>query len=301
MEHKNKTINTLLTMTKEERIAVYENTLRLAKKGHYTSPMGKEITICDTDKMISGTKFYGKKAVVDHKSLPKYETTLEVIDSDTLYAAKDLIDKGFNPCVLNMASFHTPGGGVTRGSSAQEENIFRRTNIFQSLYQFNGIGTQYGIKQRDERYPLDYNFGGIYTPNVTVFKGSDDTNYTLLEEPFEVGVVSVAAVKNPHCENGKLAPWVVDTIKNKIRQILDIALENGHDSIVLSAFGCGAYKTPPTEMARLFKKVLTSDNYKNAFKVIYFAIINLKSTNGEHNPQGNFKPFKDEFSKPCII
>lgn len=280
-------------MTKDERIAVYENTMSIANKGSYVSPKGKTVTITDEDKMIDGTKFYGKAANVNHNSLTRYETELKVIDNDTIYAAKDLIDRGFNPCVLNMASFHKPGGGVVEGSSAQEENIFRRTNIFKSLYQFHSIGENYGIKQREERYPLDYNFGGIYTPSVTVFKGSDDTNYSPLEEPFKIAVVSVAAIKKPRVENGKLVPWVVDTAKCKIRQILDIALENGHDSIILSAFGCGAYKTPPTEMAKLFKEVLDSEKYKGAFKVIHFAIINLKSTNGEHNPQGNFKPFKD--------
>ena len=283
-------------MTRDERVAIYENTVRIVKKGFYVSPKGKEIEITDTDKMVDGTKFYGKKVVIDYDSLPKYETKIEVIDNDCLYAAKDLINKGLNPCVLNMASFHTPGGGVTRGSSAQEESIFRRTNIFKSLYQFNEIGSAYGIKQREERYPLDYNFGGIYTPNVTVFKASEGDDCILLEEPYKIGVVSVAAVKNPRVENGKLVPWVVDTLKCKIRQILDIALENGHDSIVLSAFGCGAYKTPPTEMARLFKEILSRDDYKNAFKAISFAIINVKSTNGEHNPQGNFEPFREAFS-----
>jgi uncharacterized protein (TIGR02452 family) len=283
-------------MTRDERVAIYENTVRIVKKGFYVSPKGKEIEITDTDKMVDGTKFYGKKVVIDYDSLPKHETKIEVIDNDCLYAAKDLIDKGLNPCVLNMASFHTPGGGVTRGSSAQEESIFRRTNIFKSLYQFNEIGSAYGIKQREERYPLDYNFGGIYTPSVTVFKASEGDDCILLEEPYKIGVVSVAAVKNPRVENGKLVPWVVDTLKCKIRQILDIALENGHDSIVLSAFGCGAYKTPPTEMARLFKEILSRDDYKNAFKAISFAIINVKSTNGEHNPQGNFEPFRETFS-----
>lgn len=282
-------------MTKEERIAVYRNTVSIAKQGKYNTPSGKVVTINNEDAMINGTKFYGKKAKVNYGSLAKYDTEIKVIDKDCIYAAKDLIDKGLNPCVLNMASFHTPGGGVISGSSAQEENIFRRTNIFKSLYQFHNIGDNYDVKQREERYPLDYNFGGIYTPHVTVFKGSDDVNYTPLEEPFEIAVVSVAAVKNPKLENGKLVPWVVDTLKSKIRQILDIALENGHDSLILSAFGCGAYKTPPTEMARIFKEVLSSEKYKNAFKVIHFAIINLKSTNGMHNPNGNFKPFYDTF------
>lgn len=282
-------------MTKEDRIEIYEETVRIVKKGSYTSPQGKEVQLTNMDKMVNGTKFYGKKAIVDYDSLPKYETIIDVVDNDCLYQAKTHIDSGLNPCVLNMASFHTPGGGVTRGSLAQEESIFRRTNIFKSLYQFNEIGTAYGVKQREERYPLNYNFGGIYTPNVTVFRAGEDIGCTLLEEPYEVGVVTVPAVKNPRVENGKLAPWVVDTLKCKIRQILDIALENGHNSLVLSAFGCGAYKTPPKEMARLFKEVLSGDKYKTAFKVISFAIINVKSTNGEHNPQGNFEPFREAF------
>ena len=280
-------------MTREENIAVYNNTMSAVKKGGYISPNDKVIQFPNPKAMIDGTKFYGKKVVIDYDAIPRYETEVKVIDKDCIYAAKDLIDRGFNPCMLNMASFSTPGGGVMKGSSAQEENIFRRSNIFKSLYQFHSIGENLGIKQREERYPLDYNFGGIYTPHVTIFKGGSDTRYTLLEEPFEVAVVSVSAVKNPTLKNGKLEPWVIDTTKSKIRQILDIALENGHDSLVLSAFGCGAYKTPPTEMAKLFKEVIESKNYKGAFKVIHFAIINVPSTNGSHNPEGNFQPFKN--------
>ena len=280
-------------MTREENVAVYNNTMSVVKKGGYISPNDKVIQFPNPKAMIDGTKFYGKKVVNDYDSIPRYDTEVKVINQDCIYAAKDLIDKGFNPCVLNMASFSTPGGGVIKGSSAQEENIFRRTNIFQSLYQFHSIGENYGIEQKEERYPLDYNFGGIYTPHVIVFKGGSDTRYTPLEEPFEIAVVSVSAVKNPTLKNGKLEPWVIDTTKSKIRQIFDIALENGHDSLVLSAFGCGAYKTPPTEMAKLFKEVIESKNYKGAFKVIHFAIINVPSTNGSHNPEGNFQPFKN--------
>ena len=280
-------------MSREENIAVYNNTVVLANQGGYMSPKGEQIRIHNQDEMVNGTKFYGKKVVNDYDAIPRYETEVKVIDKDCIYAAKDLIDRGFNPCMLNMASFSTPGGGVMKGSSAQEENIFRRSNIFKSLYQFHSIGENLGIEQREERYPLDYNFGGIYTPHVTIFKGGSDTRYTLLEEPFEVAVVSVSAVKNTTLKNGKLEPWVIDTTKSKIRQIFDIALENGHDSLVLSAFGCGAYKTPPTEMAKLFKEVIESKKYKGAFKAIHFAIINLPSTNGKHNPEGNFQPFKD--------
>ena len=283
-------------MNKEERIKVYENTLELSLKGVYISPNGNEVRIDGLDDyMANKTKFYGKKVDINHENLPRYDTEIKVVNNDCLYEAKKMIDGGLKPAVLNMASFHTPGGGVLKGSNAQEENIFRRTNIFKSLYQFHYIGDNYGIEQKEERYPLDYNYGGIYTPKVMVFKGSGDVDYQLMENPFYVDVITLPAVKNPRTENGKIVSWVENVIKNKIRQILDIALENENDSLVLSAFGCGAYGTPPEQMAMFFADVLASEEYQGLFKVIHFAILNVPSTNGEHNPHGNFQPFKEVF------
>jgi uncharacterized protein (TIGR02452 family) len=248
------------------------------------------------DEMLKGTKFYSKAVGINHAELKKYESPeISVVDNDCLYAAEDLVKQGLKPAVLNMASFHTPGGGVERGSSAQEESIFRRTNIFRSLYQFHSVGENYHIKQLEERYPLEMHYGAIYTPNVTVFKSSENDGCKLLDNPFDIDVITIAAVRKPELENGKLPAWVTDILKIKIRQMFDIALENGNDSLVLSAFGCGAYGTPPKEMARLFHEAIESDKYKGKFKKIVFAIINLPSTNGTHNPEGNFKPFKDEF------
>ena len=285
-------------MNKQERADLYANTIDIVKNGTYTSPNGTEVHIDGlNDYMVQGTKFYGKKAVVDYDALPKYETEIKVVNNDCLYEAKKMIDDGLRPAVLNMASFHTPGGGAVTGSAAQEENLFRRTNLFKSLYQFHHIGDLYGVEQKEERYPLDYNYGGIYSPKVIVFRESEDTSYQLMDEPFYVDIITVAAVKNPRIDesNGKIVPWVEKTIKNKIKQILDIALENGNNSLVLSAFGCGAYGTPPEQMAKFFADVLASEKYQGLFKVIHFAILNVQSTNGEHNPKGNYEPFKEVF------
>lgn len=283
-------------MDKSARIEIYKNTIRIAQNGVYTSQIGDEIRVDGLDAyMLDGTKFYGKKVEINHDELPRYDTQIKVVDNDCLYEAKKLIDDGLKPCMLNMASFSTPGGGVITGAASQEENIFRRTNIFKSLYQFHHIGDNYGIKQREERYPLEYNYGGIYTPRVIVFRYGEDRDYELMDEPFYIDVVSVAAVKNPRVENGKIVPWVERVIKNKISQILDIALENGNDALILSAFGCGAYGTPPEAMAMFFADVLSSEEYQGLFKAIRFAILDVPSTNGSHNPNGNFKPFKKIF------
>jgi uncharacterized protein (TIGR02452 family) len=283
-------------MNKQERAELYTDTVKLVQKGVYTSPNGNEVHIDGLDDyMIQGTKFYGKKVVLKYDTLPRYETEIKVINNDCLYEAKNMIENGLKPAVLNMASFHTPGGGVINGSAAQEENLFRRTNLFKSLYQFHHVGDMYGIEQKDERYPLEMNYGGIYTPKVIVFRGSDDVDYQLMEEPFYVDIITLPAIKNPKVEDGKIVPWAETVIKNKIKQIFNIALENGNDSLVLSAFGCGAYGTPPEQMAKFFADVLASERYQGLFKVIHFAILNVPSTNGEHNPHGNFQPFKDVF------
>ena len=284
-------------MNKKERIKVYENTVEIANKGSYTAPNGTEVTIGSLDEyMMAHTKFYGRKININHGALTHYNTQVKVVDNDCIYEAKKLLDEGRKVALLNMASFSTPGGGVINGSGAQEENIFRRTNLFKSLYQFHYIGENFDIKQREERYPLDYNFGGIYTPKVTVFRQGEDKDYELLDEPFNIDVISVSAVKNPRLDkNGNIVPWTKDVIKNKIKTILDIALENKNDSLVLSAFGCGAYRTPPLEMAKMFANVLASEEYEGLFLNIHFAIIETPSTNGAHNPQGNYAPFKEVF------
>lgn len=283
-------------MNKEDRKKIYKETIMINQDGKYISPNGNEIIINELDEYMQyKTIFYDDKIEIDYNSLPKYETQIKVVNNDCIYEAKNMIDMGMKPAMLNMASFHTPGGGVINGSAAQEENIFRRTNLYKSLYQFHDIGKEYGIKQRNERYPLNYNYGGIYTPKVIVFRKSDDENYTLMEEPFYVDVITLAAVKNPRVENGEIVPSTKTVIKNKIEQILNIALKNGNNALVLSAFGCGAYGTPPEEMAKLFADVLSSEQYQGLFKMIHFAILNLPSTNGNHNPKGNFQPFKKIF------
>jgi uncharacterized protein (TIGR02452 family) len=62
---------------------------------------------------------------------------------------------------------------------------------------------------------------------------------------------------------------------------------------VLGAFGCGAYATPPEQMAEIFRDVLTSGKYNGCFNTIVFPIIDDHNSHKDHNPEGNFKPFKE--------
>ena len=222
-----------------------------------------------------------------------YETELIVLNNDTLVAAQALLARGLRPAVLNMASGARPGGGVYTGAAAQEESLFRRTDLFRSMYVFASWAEKYGLTRSQHQYPLDLTWGGIYTPQATVFRGPEADGYPLLDHPFQVDFVAVPAVRKPNLdERGMIVPELVEVTKKKIRQIFRIAIENGNDSLLLGAFGCGAYGNPPVHMARLFHEVIDEDEFRTRFKVICFAII------GDQNLTAFMTEFPSAETKP---
>jgi uncharacterized protein (TIGR02452 family) len=118
-----------------------------------------------------------------------------------------------------------------------------------------------------------------------------------MSQPYTVDVISAAAIKDPKLENGHLDKKTRKILRNKIKAILNLGIYYRNDALVLGAFGCGAYGTPPEDMARLFADVLKQDPYKGAFKKIVFAILDDANAYREHNPEGNFAPFKKTFEK----
>ncbi len=262
------------------------DTIAISNIGSYQTGKGE----VNLPKSIGKSILYDSEIKIDFKSLPKYNTTIEVHNNDSFKEAEKLVKEGLKCAVLNMASWIMPGGGVLHGSQAQEESLFRRSNLYRSLYRFKTpLAKEYGLKPKEKQYPLNMNYGGIYSEDITVFKGTEREGCKLLEEPFQVNVVSVAAYKNPLLENGKLTTEVRNITANKIRTILNICLINGNDAVVLGAFGCGAYHNPPREMAELFKEIIQTDEYKDKFKKISFAIID------DGNSNGNYQAFKTTF------
>ena len=132
---------------------------------------------------------------------------------------------------------------------------------------------------------------------MTVFRDTENNDYTPLEEPFLVDVVSVAGYRDPYVdENGHIEDEIKNITRNKIKTILNVALVNGNDSLVLGALGCGAFHNPPKEIAKLFKEVLETDEYKDKFKYIVFAILDGYRTE-QNKQEGNYKAFYDVFNE----
>ena len=279
----------------ELRRRIFEETMQIVRKGSYTANDGQVVSLPDPAEMMNDSRLYSS---VEHAKIPELpeNTIVEVRDSDSLLAGKQLLDEGYHPAVLNFANRRTAGGGVRRGAGAQEENIFRRSDLAFSLYQFHPDGIDFGIPQRKEQYPMDRTTGGAYSPDVTVFRGTEMEGYPLLPTPYRLSVITVAAMNRPELKTQyQIADHLVEPVMEKMRTIFRIGLKHGHDSLVLGAWGCGAFKNPPQHIAKLFHQVMEEEEFRNRYRKIVFAVIDRRNIDIGHSRIGNFLPFQEEF------
>lgn len=295
-QHDSKQKEEARILLRSMRVEVFKHTTFLVQQGYYTNGKNQKIDLTDVQGMVLNTKFYHSPCSVHHIPIINGETIVKVENIDCLLASEKLLKEGYHPAVLNMASRRNPGGGVQIGAGAQEENLFRRSNLFQSLYQFAPFADKYGLRSSKYQYPLDRNFGGIYTPDATVFRGTEQDGYPLLDEPYRMSFVSVAGINRPALESPeRIAPELIAPVKNKIRTIFRIVLLHGHDSLVLGALGCGAFRNPPSHIAHLFHEVMEEPEFKNKYRLLFFAILDDHNAKLKHNPDGNYLPFVREF------
>ena len=109
--------------------------------------------------------------------------------------------------------------------------------------------------------------------------------------------IAVAGINRPALESReRIEPELKEPIKNKIRTIFRIGLLHGHDSLVLGALGCGAFRNPPSHIAKLFHEVMEEPEFKNKYRILLFAILDDHNAKLKHNPDENYLPFVREFA-----
>jgi len=248
------------------------------------------------------TVFYGETAgmAVPHELRNRFRTAVSVHNADFLEIARAIAAPSETPAVLNMASRRNPGGGVAEGAGAQEENLFRRSTALYSLYQFVDYGKDYGVpRNASTSYPIPRESGGIYSPGVTVFRSTEASGYAFLRQPCRVNVVTVPAINAPELLERDGRCWLTDEMARatavKIRAILRIAAHHRQTALVLSAFGCGAFRNPPHHVAALFHDALNEPEFVGVFGRVAFAVIDDHNAFRAASPEGNYLPFERAF------
>lgn len=195
-----------------------------------------------------------------------FRNNVTCVDMDTFDAVE--FNKSPRTCVLNMASYQHPGGGVINGATAQEECLFRRSNYVQTLE------THFYPLEKDEL---------IWSPDITVFKSS---TYEPLQVPFKCSAIACAALRKPRLNSrgGYLHYGDYKCMEEKIEAIFKLAIKHKVKTLILSAFGCGAYGNNPSVVSELMFNI--AFKYSQHFDNVVFAIIGP-----------NYKPFKQQLNK----
>ncbi|SEP75033.1 TIGR02452 family protein [Butyrivibrio sp. TB] len=228
----------------------------------------------------------GQKLILAGEPLPSFNrsrytdrVSLTVSKKRTLEAAAAY--KNMRVAVHNFASATNPGGGVTKGSTAQEECLCRCSALYEML-NTKEMWDGFYNPHRAASDPV-HNDDIIYTPGVVVFKTDTSAPVTMPEsEWYEVDVITCAAPNlrdnpsNPYNQNDGMRKVkisdneLLEIHEKRLRRILDVAAYNDEEVVVLGAFGCGAFQNKPEVVARAAANVI--GDYLNAFRIIEFAV-----------------------------
>lgn len=273
-------------MSKEDNIRIFEDTMNFCsydkelseainKQNQYTQVIPEEKDIIYP--VSNGDNSKKTKIIIS-----KYKT---------FDAARKYIDG--RTAVLNFASATTPGGGVTKGSSAQEECLCRCSTLYPTLVN-ERCWKEFYLPHRKNLNPL-HNDDIIWVPDVVVFK-DDDYNKLDRNEWKEISVITCAA---PNLREKNVDIFNVDEpLKKPISvqelfhihykramKIFAVAAKKQVTNLVVGAFGCGAFKNDPCVVAKAWKKAIEDFNYSMIFE---FAICDSKYSN-------NYEVFKKVF------
>lgn len=180
--------------------------------------------------------------------------------------------------ILNFASYKEPGGGFLAGSRAQEECLCHDSFLYNVLkekkkyYEWNNLNKNSGL----------YTNRALYSPNVIFEKDTKSISCDVITCAAPNYSIGLKYGNIPKTTNSI-------TLDSRIKFILDIAVDQKVDTLILGAFGCGVFAQDPEQVATIFKKYL-KQGYENCFKRIVFAIPRDVNTN-------NYDKFLKVFSQ----
>lgn len=234
-----------------------------------------------TKKSVSGQRFIAESEKIPGLNLNIYKKQTRIVVSRKRTYEAAAYYKGQHVAVHNFASAVNPGGGVVYGASAQEECLCRCSNLYSCLNTPDMWGMFY-TPHRAAKDPI-HNDDIIYTPGIVVFKTDTDLPELMERKDWYKADVITCAAPNLreisgniyNCENGASAAGISNydlqiIHEKRLRRILDSAVMNHADTVILGAFGCGAFRNDPHAVASAAANVLS--DYIYAFENIEFAV-----------------------------
>lgn len=262
-------------MSREARnslAALAGDTLSILQHGGYEIA-GHSISIREeVECALAGTSTHSPSHLDDLSARPRASGPpkhLEVAGETTLAAAGRLLRErpGSSVVALNFASARSPGGGFLGGARAQEESLCRASALYPTLLR----APRYYDENRASVGTL-YTDWAIHSPEVPVFR--DDT-HALLDDPFLTSFITMPA-PNRGAMREPREREIAEVFSRRVDRVFALAREKGHDTIVLGAWGCGAFRNDPGAVAHAFREAIFERGWGASFERITFAVFDGK-------------------------
>jgi len=277
--------------------AIAQDTMRLLEQGSYRNSSGGLVDIAAAQqRAVAGSRLY-KPAELDvlrdeaaaaAAALADRAPQIEVTGETTLAAAYRHVVReaaGATVC-LNFASAKNPGGGFLKGSQAQEESLARSSGLYPCIAQMEDM-----YRYNRNLPTCLYSDYMIYSPDVPVFKNDRGER---LAQSYAVSFLTAPAVNAGVVRERQpeLEARIHAVMLERIRKLLAVIWQQGADSLVLGAYGCGVFRNRPADVAGYFRQVLHDERFGVLFRQIVFAVYDKSPQ------QATLRAFEQVFG-PC--
>ncbi len=217
---------------------------------------------------ISNTKLYD----IDFRGNENTDTASFILEKSFTQDSVLKNDKEENLAVLNFADFKCAGGLFLEGALAQEEAICHASFLYNVLKEFPDY---YKWNKKNLNRGL-YQNRALYSKDIYFFDTDNDKHV-------KADVITCASPNRSLLLRYKMFNEEENykALQERINFIRDISDDQGVETLIAGAYGCGVFSQQPDVVAKLFKEAFSNTKVK---KVI-FAI----------PPDKNYEVFKNEF------
>eukprot|EP00927_Polykrikos_kofoidii_P037719 TRINITY_DN31931_c0_g1_i2.p1 TRINITY_DN31931_c0_g1~~TRINITY_DN31931_c0_g1_i2.p1 ORF type:complete len:339 (-),score=54.50 TRINITY_DN31931_c0_g1_i2:67-1083(-) len=209
---------------------------------------------------------------------------LTTLNDGSMEAVELLHRLGLRPAVLNFAHGHNCGGGFEHAGGSQEEDIFRKSSAFLSLWPRRRTDDGPGVlargmwigeyddllSRKDAFYPHT-ECGGIYSPHVRLVRRVGEAGVPIAPAEDIAKLPCFSLLTAAAQDLNRESPFQPKLLREKLRTVLHMAAVNEHDALVVGAFGCGFFRNPPEVVAQTYQDLLRGE-FAGVFRTCIFAV-----------------------------
>ena len=272
---------------KKEWATVFDSTVQIVTKGEYVTENGKNVRLKKrrNKNVVYECVFFDSE--MEHiVSSEKYNISVTDVTGDCLTFAKEQYKKDSTDdlCIITLVNEKAPGKHVADGYNSPTDYILRCSDYYRFLFQYYSpsFSEKYDIQSHPtNHYPLNPQYGGVFSHGVTVFRKDESQGYALCSKPWRTNIVAIPTpidkLRIRRFPEGS-SVWIdgkritynaneekeksTNTLKESIRTALRISYTNNQRRLI--------FVPRRRHIQNLVLRVLGEPEFSDAFREIYF-------------------------------